>query len=1570
MGDTGGSKSSLTSVLLKTKYEEPFDKTKCVICQINTNETVTSSENGQKRIRDAAEIRNDHVQKRLKLMTEEDRVVYHCNNKCYKSYTLKKTLDKICQKTPQCSEEPAEDNTVKDQGHPLRRSLTSARPPPSAHLKPEDLQCVICGSDRIKVKGVNDRKKYRICESKRANTFLSAASYFGDEVFSRVADLNSDTKVFAADLYSHPNCMRLYIRKYECAINSKPHSHQSSNKFTLFERANEILEPLLIAGYGFTLSDIRQLMANFDDTVVIHNNEVKIFLVRVYKDKIRFCDSNRKNEPLMVFSADLTPEVLAAKIRSQDTVKSAGTILRGSLKDCDFGLNDKFCDVSDLQKSWESVTMPDAVLTFFSSLFNVSKTKLFQTRAPEFGVEAEDSGDDIEDTCEDLEDKHLNQLTVQMNSLFQIMFYQIHRGKKKTPLHMMTGHALYDKCKSKELITSMNRIGVSTSYNDVVRSRDLLAAYAVKSGESTSVPIPSHFSKKEFTIGALDNFDFEDNSSLSGTSSTHDTVMVLFQDFSNDVLNGKGSVKAAGINKRSCKLATQLPCQKVQSYHKPLKRPSLQEDFQVAEDINIVISDTAVTEAEAKEFLISLVRSGIKDEENPVPTWAGIHALTSKKTVPLKKVGFLPVIPYPVTNYSTVFTALKNFQNVRAQLEDQPTLPVFCDEGVFHIVAEILMNNPADFCDLYPMMGAFHMTKVALRCAGTYLSGCGIEDGLIETEIYGSKTVQSVMSGSHYVRSLQGMLIISETLDTLRWSAFWKNYNKLDYTDLISEVKKARDSLQAKDVLQSQKMFQALRLKSQNLKSRFEKFVKECEEKSELCKYWGNVSSIINLLKNLVHADREGDWELHVKTVESLLPIFHEFDCINYVRYGSWYLERVKKMEVENPYLYNKFIQGHFVVKDKEGRFNSVAPDMKLEQTIQRSQKSSKGIVGQTRKCDYVTRWELVYHEILSICNAFRDITNSKLMDHRETAPHHDLIGKRGERFNENVGRLVRFMQQHENPFEMTHPIRLHNFVTKQFVNDDIKKRILDVQQHALEVYRQLKQERFVSKTKSLFDTISKCKYPRFDSHSNSRSEQAITQKGTKKSLSQAHRDLDVAKERGERIQDILSHDLLPTNALFDGDFPAKPVKHRLVQEIEKSLSPEDLRFDQMSSLQTAVVVDYMSQLRMVKISAMPNFGAAIRTVLQTSQAVCSLQELHIVFDSYRELSIKESERTRRMSTCGTIDLASITNSTPVPVQLDKFWSLTNKTKLETLTRQNISEFSINTEFPIIVGAITVNEQMVPAEKYSKGNCRVVEELNRALEEADLRIVPHVHWAMRNGSRRVLVLSNDTDVVVLLLRFVELFLNQGLSELWVRYGTGERRRFIPLHVLYRKLPPGLPNVLIKAHILTGDDTVSKIGTKLGALTADPVKFLKEFAETEEENDFEKTEKYLVCVWKRNSDCETFDDLRYSEFKRSVPLTDLPPTSYSIQGHIKRAFYIIRNCLNVLNPTYVEKDPCSFGWEEVNGVLKPVNFLNRLPSELTRVCSCKTCATKRCPCRNALLICSTYCKCTVQDCKNK
>ena len=62
-------------------------------------------------------------------------------------------------------------------------------------------------------------------------------------------------------------------------------------------------------------------------------------------------------------------------------------------------------------------------------------------------------------------------------------------------------------------------------------------------------------------------------------------------------------------------------------------------------------------------------------------------------------------------------------------------------------------------------------------------------------------------------------------------------------------------------------------------------------------------------------------------------------------------------------------MEGKLVVKSNPGYFKAVAPDMKLEQTIQRSQKSFGGIIGQTKQVGYVTECGPIYHEVLAISN-------------------------------------------------------------------------------------------------------------------------------------------------------------------------------------------------------------------------------------------------------------------------------------------------------------------------------------------------------------------------------------------------------------------------------------------------------------------------------------------------------------------------------------------------------------------------------------------------------------------------
>ncbi len=634
------------------------------------------------------------------------------------------------------------------------------------------------------------------------------------------------------------------------------------------------------------------------------------------------------------------------------------------------------------------------------------------------------------------------------------------------------------------------------------------------------------------------------------------------------------------------------------------------------------------------------------------------------------RVGFLPVVPHPVTDYATVRKSLTNFQCSRQQL-NQEIMPVVSDEGVFHIVVDIVMTEPQQFCDLYPMLGAFHMAKVLLRCAGRYLSGSGLDDALIEAEVFGKKTLVSVLSGGHYVRSFQGMLILSEMITALAWQAFWGS-NEQDLPQSVVDLKHALMDKRREACVEK---FVAVVEDCVDLRAQFETFFHECQSKSELCQYLSVFQQIVSVIKQLIAADRDGNWPLHVGTVRSAMPILREFDAINYLRYGSWYLERIQVLEKEHPALYDRFLRGFFVVRDRaDAVFAAVSGDMKLEQSINRFSQGPGGhvIVGSSGDASIVAEFDLLYHEILAIHNLLQQLTNSRVMDHLETTVQHELIGRKGLIFDQNVVRLLDFVKARGNPFCSLIPhVSLHNLVTKSLVPDNIKVRILKALEHGEEAYQLMRNERYKEKQKKLSVTISKVKLPTFNSKCEATSAPHMKAVVTSKDIAMAERDIEVAVMRGMSQDEIYSHDLLNASSLFTGDITTKPDKSQLVAEVEQNLDKDDYNFNKESPLVTHVLVDFMSKIRQfTNLQLFQNFGDAINCVLWSCSRMFPSVMTHVIFDSYMELSTKEGERMRRAGEGGSIDLAKMTESVPIPQQMDKFLSSSpNKQSLQLLTR-------------------------------------------------------------------------------------------------------------------------------------------------------------------------------------------------------------------------------------------------------------------------------------------------------------
>ena len=123
----------------------------------------------------------------------------------------------------------------------------------------------------------------------------------------------------------------MYAGKLKAKISTIPPLSCKSRKREIAGKRFMDLQPAFLNGDGFTLSEIRDAINEKIQPEEIQNKEVKGLLMEHFCDSIKLCPSSRKKESLLLFSSSLTPDAMAAKIRSIDIIKDAALILRDEL---------------------------------------------------------------------------------------------------------------------------------------------------------------------------------------------------------------------------------------------------------------------------------------------------------------------------------------------------------------------------------------------------------------------------------------------------------------------------------------------------------------------------------------------------------------------------------------------------------------------------------------------------------------------------------------------------------------------------------------------------------------------------------------------------------------------------------------------------------------------------------------------------------------------------------------------------------------------------------------------------------------------------------------------------------------------------------------------------------------------------------------------------------------------------------------------------------------------------------------------------------------------------------------
>ena len=195
---------------------------------------------------------------------------------------------------------------------------------------------------------------------------------------------------------------------------------------------------------------------------------------------------------------------------------------------------------------------------------------------------------------------------------------------------------------------------------------------------SNTLPVSLSIDKKALIHGGMDNFDHTEVTS-SGIGGSHDTILMLFQNQNEN----ENSPKALG------KKPTGSPQnQELIKMGKFGARGKIPETFSPGDEIHFSWKKNEF----AKQYrLWTLARYKDKssvDNGPHIPSFAAVKTLLDSSTHFIAKCAFTPILPYLVTEYDAIFTAMINFQDMLKQKERENG-PLWSDEGVYHTTKEI-----------------------------------------------------------------------------------------------------------------------------------------------------------------------------------------------------------------------------------------------------------------------------------------------------------------------------------------------------------------------------------------------------------------------------------------------------------------------------------------------------------------------------------------------------------------------------------------------------------------------------------------------------------------------------------------------------------------------------------------------------------------------------------------------------------------------------------------------------------------------------------------------------------------
>ena len=134
---------------------------------------------------------------------------------------------------------------------------------------------------------------------------------------------------------------------------------------------------------------------------------------------------------------------------------------------------------------------------------------------------------------------------------------------------------------------------------------------------------------------------------------------------------------------------------------------------------------------------------------------------------------------------------------------------------------------------------------------------------------------------------------------------------------------------------------------------------------------------MIDILRTFIKAERKGDWDLHLRCIEAMLPYFVASGHNLYTKCLRIYLQEMKELQKMNLHCVLHLKNGFHVIRRSDGFLADLSSDLVIESVLMRSLKATGGLTrGRGMSETQGLVWVLSMPIIAEVNNAMQELTD------------------------------------------------------------------------------------------------------------------------------------------------------------------------------------------------------------------------------------------------------------------------------------------------------------------------------------------------------------------------------------------------------------------------------------------------------------------------------------------------------------------------------------------------------------------------------------------------------------------